>query len=115
MRRNETPMRYTLGQAAKATGLSKMTIQRALKTGRISCPPAFGPTRGDETVAAHDRMGGCRQRGRFFPWCPEPAYQLDLGSLSTRDCRHRVACDPEHAFQSSFDGDPAPAAQQRRE
>jgi len=29
-------MRYTLGQAAKATGLSKMTIQRALKTGRIS-------------------------------------------------------------------------------
>src|SRR3954447_4701739 len=36
MRRNETLMRYTLGQAAKATGLSKMTIQRALKTGRIS-------------------------------------------------------------------------------
>src|SRR5215207_4419219 len=30
------PMRYTLGQAAKATGTSKMTIQRALKTGRIS-------------------------------------------------------------------------------
>jgi excisionase family DNA binding protein len=29
-------MRYTLGQAAKATGLSKMTIQRALKSGRIS-------------------------------------------------------------------------------
>jgi len=29
-------MRYTLGQAAKATGLSKMTILRALKTGRIS-------------------------------------------------------------------------------
>jgi hypothetical protein len=30
------PMRYTLGQAAKATGTSKMTIQRALKAGRIS-------------------------------------------------------------------------------
>ena len=29
-------MRYTLGQAAKATGLSKMTILRALKAGRIS-------------------------------------------------------------------------------
>jgi len=29
-------MRYTLGQAAKATGLSKMTIQRALKSGRLS-------------------------------------------------------------------------------
>ena len=29
-------MRYTLGQAAKATGISKMTIQRALKAGRIS-------------------------------------------------------------------------------
>src|SRR3954452_20844318 len=29
-------MRYTLGQAAKATGTSKMTIQRALKAGRIS-------------------------------------------------------------------------------
>ena len=29
-------MRYTLGQAAKATGLSKMTILRALKSGRIS-------------------------------------------------------------------------------
>src|SRR3954447_18710272 len=30
------PMRYTLGQAAKATGTSKMTIARALKAGRIS-------------------------------------------------------------------------------
>jgi excisionase family DNA binding protein len=29
-------MRYTLGQAAKATGVSKMTIQRAVKCGRIS-------------------------------------------------------------------------------
>src|SRR3954451_16190302 len=29
-------MGYTLGQAAKATGTSKMTIQRALKAGRIS-------------------------------------------------------------------------------
>src|SRR4051794_4410780 len=29
-------MGYTLGQAAKATGLSKMTIQRALKNGRLS-------------------------------------------------------------------------------
>ena len=29
-------MGYTLGQAAKATGLSKMTIQRALKSGRLS-------------------------------------------------------------------------------
>ncbi len=29
-------MRYTLGQAAKATGVSKMTIHRALKNGRLS-------------------------------------------------------------------------------
>src|SRR4051812_49922364 len=36
LRQCETPMRYTLGQAAKATGTSKMTIQRALKAGRIS-------------------------------------------------------------------------------
>src|SRR6476659_1200326 len=54
--------------------------------------------------------GGSRRRGRFLPWCPEPVDQLGLGSLSTRDCRRRVACDPEHAFQSSFDGDPVPAA-----
>src|SRR5438045_1762549 len=36
MGRYATPMRYTLGQAAKATGVSKMTIQRALKSGRLS-------------------------------------------------------------------------------
>lgn len=30
------PMYYTLGQAAKATGKSKPTIQRAIKSGRIS-------------------------------------------------------------------------------
>ena len=29
-------MSYTLGQAAKATGKSKMTIQRAIKSGKIS-------------------------------------------------------------------------------
>jgi excisionase family DNA binding protein len=29
-------MRYTLGQAAKATGKTKSTIQRAIKTGKIS-------------------------------------------------------------------------------
>ena len=36
LRDDVSPMRYTLGQAAKATGISKMTIQRALKAGRIS-------------------------------------------------------------------------------
>lgn len=30
------PMSYTLGEAAKATGLSKMTISRAIKKGTIS-------------------------------------------------------------------------------
>jgi len=30
------PMRYTLGTAAKATGKTKTTIQRAIKNGRIS-------------------------------------------------------------------------------
>lgn len=29
-------MRYTLGQAAKATGKNKTTIQRAIKDGRVS-------------------------------------------------------------------------------
>jgi hypothetical protein len=29
-------MSYTLGQAAKATGKSKMTISRAIKEGKIS-------------------------------------------------------------------------------
>ena len=36
MKQNETPMSYTLGQAAKATGKSKPTIQRAIKAGRMS-------------------------------------------------------------------------------
>ena len=31
-----SPMHYTLGTAAKATGKSKPTIQRAIKTGRLS-------------------------------------------------------------------------------
>jgi hypothetical protein len=30
------PMRYTLGTAAKATGKTKTTIQRAIKSGKIS-------------------------------------------------------------------------------
>src|SRR3954471_3612788 len=33
-------MRYNLGQAAQATGKSKMTIQRAVKSGRISANKA---------------------------------------------------------------------------
>ena len=32
----KTPSVYTLGQAAKASGVSKATISKALKTGRIS-------------------------------------------------------------------------------
>jgi hypothetical protein len=32
----QKPMPYTLGQAAKATGKSKPTIQRAIKAGRLS-------------------------------------------------------------------------------
>lgn len=32
----ETPMVYTLGDAAKATGKSKATISKAIKSGRIS-------------------------------------------------------------------------------
>src|ERR1700704_383928 len=36
MKRGATPMTYTLGMAARATGLSKSTIHRAIKDGRIS-------------------------------------------------------------------------------
>ena len=32
-------MTYTLGMAARATGLSKSTIYRAIKAGRISAAP----------------------------------------------------------------------------
>jgi len=36
MKRGVTDMSYTLGEAAKATGKSKPTIQRAIKSGKIS-------------------------------------------------------------------------------
>jgi hypothetical protein len=36
LKQSVTPMSYTLGQAAKATGRSKPTIQRAIKSGAIS-------------------------------------------------------------------------------
>lgn len=36
MRRSETPMKHTLGQAAKATGKSKATIHRDVKSGKLS-------------------------------------------------------------------------------
>lgn len=36
MKQSDTPARYTLGDAAKATGKSKPTISRALKRGDIS-------------------------------------------------------------------------------
>lgn len=36
MERHATPMAYTLGRAAQATGKSKTTIKRALEKGRIS-------------------------------------------------------------------------------
>lgn len=35
-KRFESPMKYTAGQAAKASGVSTATITRALKSGRIS-------------------------------------------------------------------------------
>ena len=36
MTQDATPMRYTLGTAAKATGKAKSTILRAVKSGKIS-------------------------------------------------------------------------------
>lgn len=36
MEHGDTPMNYTLGQAAKATGKGKSTISNAIKKGRIS-------------------------------------------------------------------------------
>lgn len=47
MKSHAKPVSYSLGQAAKATGLSKMTIQRAVKTGKIS---AFKNDDGSYTI-----------------------------------------------------------------
>jgi excisionase family DNA binding protein len=38
IRTTGNPMVYTLGEAAKATGRSKATISKAIKSGRISAP-----------------------------------------------------------------------------
>jgi hypothetical protein len=59
----------------------------------------LGPTRGNETVAASDSVGAAvGSEVAFSLGAPEPALQLDLGSLSTRDYCRRVASDPEHAL-----------------
>src|SRR6266550_3380391 len=42
MKRDRNPMTYTLGMAARATGLSKSTIHRAIKDGRISATRTDG-------------------------------------------------------------------------
>ncbi len=66
-------MRYTLGEAAKATGKSKTTIQRAISNGKISAEKRDGvysidpselhrafPMKRDETVARDTEMDTSR-------------------------------------------------------
>ena len=48
MTRYGTPMSYTLGQAAKATGMSKSTILRAIKGSKISATK--GEANGEWTI-----------------------------------------------------------------
>jgi excisionase family DNA binding protein len=94
MKQSVTPMSYTLGTAAKATGKSKPTIQRAIKSGRISAvrkpdgsyeiEPAelhrvFPPLH-DTGKAASDDTGHMQPPVTSY----EPPLQAELTSLRER-------------------------------
>jgi len=91
-------MRYTLGQAAKATGISKMTIQRALKAGRISGEKdetgaySLDPAevhRVFPLVAERDRLMNVAL-GRDEPPSPDVALQVAAARLEAENASLKV-------------------------
>ena len=62
-------MSYTLGEAAKATGKSKPTISRAIKSGKISAPKGEDGSYSIEPAELH----------RVFP--PLPSASNDTGTV----------------------------------
>lgn len=64
-------MRYTLGQAARATGKAKPTIARAIQTGRLSA------ARGDDGAWAIDPA----ELTRVYPLLPAGAGQMNGNAL----------------------------------
>lgn len=94
-------MRYTLGTAAKATGKSKTTIQRAIARGRISAgrPEEGGysidpaelhrvfPRLGTETVPCDSKMDTTR------PHDATPELRARIEALEAMLARERAALD----------------------
>lgn len=95
------PMRYTLGTAAKATGKSKTTIQRAIARGQISAErPEHGgysidpselhrvfPRLGGETVPCDFEMDTTR------PYDATPELRARIEALEAMLARERAALD----------------------
>lgn len=104
------PMRYTLGTAAKATGKSKTTIQRAIARGQISAerPEEGGysidpselhrvfPRLGGETVPRDSEMDATRPRDET------PELRARIEGLEAMLARERAALDEVRADRDAW-------------
>lgn len=104
------PMRYTLGTAAKATGKSKTTIQRAIAKGAISAEKTDGngysidpaelhrvfPMVGNDTVSQDSQMDTKR------PPDETPELKLKIEALEAMLVREREALDEVRADRDAW-------------
>lgn len=104
------PIRYTLGTAAKATGKSKTTIQRAIAKGRISAEKNSGggysidpaelhrvfPLLPPDTVSQGPRMDDTR------PHDATPELRAKIEALESMLIREREALDEARADRDAW-------------
>src|SRR4051794_32406552 len=79
---------YTLGTAAKACGVSKSTIHRAIRSGRISARAVEGNSYEIDPAELH----------RVFP----PASQEDVGNSSDKGSAERSATGGQNEGNGSY-------------
>jgi len=81
---------YILSIGVKRAKTPTMTFN--IGVGGVISVPFSAPAGSTVTLSAKTKKGGFDLAELVGPaGAPEPGFQLDLGSLSTRDCRRRVA------------------------
>lgn len=104
------PVRYTLGTAAKATGKSKTTIQRAILNGRISAERQDGGTYSIDPSELHRVFphleGGTAPRNTGMddrrPHDETPELRARIEALESMLSREREALDEVRADRDAW-------------
>ena len=84
-------MKYTLSQAAEATGKNKATIQRAIKSGKISAPKNSSGAYEIDPAELHRVFDATAQRVAQYPLATIRNTDATSGSSSNNSALLRIA------------------------